>query len=126
AEVLGRIKGRFLMSLNDRPEVRDTFAVFQLTEVRTTYTINAQRNDQPGSRAELLISNWAIQVENQLHVRREHLKSRPLRYFSNFSLLPQHATGSSNLRAHLHVRIAPLDKSCGSKGPLRPVQTHVL
>ena len=57
AELLAGIRGRFILSLNDLPEVRDTFAGFDLTEVRTTYTISGTRNDPAGGRAELLISN---------------------------------------------------------------------
>lgn len=57
AEQLGQIKGRFLMSINDVPEIRETFAAFKVTEVETTYTIGKQ-NDSRGSRAELLISNF--------------------------------------------------------------------
>lgn len=60
AQLLAGIKGRFIMSLNDLPEVRQTFAGFDLTEVRTTYTIGAARNDPAGGRAELLISNWPL------------------------------------------------------------------
>ena len=57
AELLARIRGRFILSLNDLPEVRETFAGFELAEVRTTYTISAKRNDPTDGRAELLISN---------------------------------------------------------------------
>ncbi len=60
AGLLGTIKGRFILSLNDLPEVRGTFASFDLTEVRTTYTISGARNDPAGDRAELLISNWPL------------------------------------------------------------------
>lgn len=59
AELLAGIKG-FLLSLNDVPEVRATFAGFELTEVRTTYTISGKRNDPAGGRAELLIANWSL------------------------------------------------------------------
>lgn len=59
AQLLGAIKGRFILSLNDVPGVRETFAAFDLVEVRTTYTISAKRNDPAGGRAELLISNYA-------------------------------------------------------------------
>lgn len=61
AEMLAKIKGRFILSLNDVPEVRATFAAFGLTEVRTTYTISGTRNDLAGSRAELLISNHSLE-----------------------------------------------------------------
>lgn len=57
ADMLAGIKGWFLLSLNDVPEVRETFASFDLAEVRTTYTVSRMRNDPAGSRAELLISN---------------------------------------------------------------------
>lgn len=57
ADMLGQIKGRFILSLNDVPEVRAIFHAFQVTEVRTAYTINGARNDKAGERAELLISN---------------------------------------------------------------------
>ena len=57
AALLAEIKGRFILSLNDLPVVRQTFAEFDLTEVRTTYTISGKRNDPAGDRAELLISN---------------------------------------------------------------------
>ena len=60
AQVLAGIKGRFLLSLNDVPEVRAIFAAFELTEVRTTYTISGKRNDPAGGRAELLIANWSL------------------------------------------------------------------
>ena len=54
AELLGGIRGRFILSLNDRPEVRETFADFKFEEVQTTYTTNAKEM-KPAS--ELLISN---------------------------------------------------------------------
>ena len=69
AAQLGAIKGRFILSLNDLPEVRQTFAGFDLTEVRTTYTISAARNDPAGGRAELLISNWTLPGRQDGHVR---------------------------------------------------------
>lgn len=58
AAVLAGIRGRFLLSLNDVPEVRELFGAFALEEVRTTYTISSARNDPAGSRPELLISNF--------------------------------------------------------------------
>lgn len=55
ADQLDGIKGQFLMSLNDTPDVREIFRAFDMGEVATTYTISKT----PGSRqkrAELLIS----------------------------------------------------------------------
>lgn len=39
AERLSSIRGRFIMSLNDRPEVREVFAQFHMLDVGLTYTI---------------------------------------------------------------------------------------
>lgn len=39
ASVLAEIKGRFVLSLNDRPEVRETFAAFAIEGVTTTYSV---------------------------------------------------------------------------------------
>lgn len=36
---LGSIKGRFIVSLNNRPEVREVFSSFRICEVPLTYTI---------------------------------------------------------------------------------------
>lgn len=69
AQLLHAVKGRFILSLNDLPEVRQTFAGFDLAEVRTTYTISAARNDPAGGRAELLISNWTLPGRQDGHVR---------------------------------------------------------
>jgi len=53
AAQLGCLKGRFLLSLNDHPEVRRIFAGFQIEVVQTLYSINGRA--QKGV-AELLIS----------------------------------------------------------------------
>lgn len=54
AEQLGRLKGRFILSLNDVPEVREIFGRFQIAEVKTTYSI-AAKGALP-ARGEVLIS----------------------------------------------------------------------
>lgn len=53
AEVLVGIKGRFILSLNDLPEVRACFGAFNLVPVSTTYTIGGAKE----ASAELLITN---------------------------------------------------------------------
>lgn len=50
------LRGQFILSLNDRPEVRATFAGFQFTELETTYSIGAKAESR-GARKELLIRN---------------------------------------------------------------------
>lgn len=55
ADRLRRIKGRFLVSLNDVPEVREAFKGCRLQSVTTTYTIRSNSNEA-GAARELLIS----------------------------------------------------------------------
>lgn len=59
AGALNGLKGRFILSINDVPEIRETFAGFRFREVKTTYTIG-KANDQRPERAELLISNYPL------------------------------------------------------------------
>jgi DNA adenine methylase len=54
ADVLAGLKGPFLMSLNDHPGVRATFAGFPMEEIQTTYSIG---NTSRGKVGELLITN---------------------------------------------------------------------
>ena len=54
-ELLRALKGKFILSLNDLPEVRDHFAEFQQKAVETTYSISKADNAQ--SVSELIISN---------------------------------------------------------------------
>ena len=53
AEMLAGLKGRFILSLNDRPEVRALFKGFAIEEVETRYSANAKSTRRAG---ELLIS----------------------------------------------------------------------
>lgn len=55
ADQLRGLKGRFLMSINDVPEIRELFASFALQEVSTSYTVGKQAGSR-GTRGELLIS----------------------------------------------------------------------
>lgn len=59
AQQLAGIRGRFLMSINDVPEIRQLFSGFRIAGVETTYTIANTANSR-GGRAELLISNFDI------------------------------------------------------------------
>ena len=53
AESLRSLKGRFILSLNDKPEVRELFAGFKFREVEVRYTANAKASRRA---SELLIS----------------------------------------------------------------------
>src|SRR5580698_1843011 len=54
AERLAKLQGKFILSLNDRPEVRETFKNFKIEREEISYTAQAK----PGKRyGELLITN---------------------------------------------------------------------
>ncbi|MGA0569660.1 DNA adenine methylase [Variovorax sp. VNK109] len=55
AEQLRGIKGKFILSINDVPQIRETFADFEIREVRTRYSVAAKANQEVG---ELLITNF--------------------------------------------------------------------
>lgn len=55
AETLGKIKGKFLLSINDVPEIRDIFAHYNIEEVETTYSVDRKSNKKV---QELLIMNY--------------------------------------------------------------------
>jgi DNA adenine methylase len=59
ADTLGRIKGKFILSINDWPEIRDLFAAFRFEEVSLTYTVAAGGATVA---AELIISNFEPRV----------------------------------------------------------------
>ena len=40
AVLLAGTKGRFILSINDHPHIRATFAVFEMEPVRVRYTIS--------------------------------------------------------------------------------------
>lgn len=56
AAQLATLKGRFLLSLNDVPEVREIFSGFTIEAVETTYTIAKQASGR-GRATEVIISN---------------------------------------------------------------------
>lgn len=57
ADQLAGIRGKFLLSINDTPGVRQTFAAFRKVEVSTTYTVGAETSTKA---AELIISNFDL------------------------------------------------------------------
>lgn len=56
AERLATIKGRFVLSLNDRPEVREVFSAFRIEAVKVSYSVSAKGSGR-GARGEVLIAN---------------------------------------------------------------------
>lgn len=59
AKQLAGIKGRFIMSINDVPQIRDIFAGFEMEQVSTSYSV-AKNRAGAAPRLELLISNFCL------------------------------------------------------------------
>ena len=55
AEQLAGIRGRFVLSINDRPEIRELFAGFDIEAVGVTYTVGGGGKAKVAG--ELIISN---------------------------------------------------------------------
>jgi len=55
AQALARISGRFILSINDLPEMRKAFKGFKIQPVKLTYTV---AKDKPTKAKELLIRNF--------------------------------------------------------------------
>jgi len=63
AEQLQRLTGKFILSLNDCPEVREIFAAFTVRQVETSYSIASTETKKVH---EVLISNYAgVQLHEQ-------------------------------------------------------------
>lgn len=54
AGILTGIQGRFLLSINDRPEIREAFSGFQIEEVSLTYSVNGGKG---APAKELIVTN---------------------------------------------------------------------
>ncbi len=57
AEILAGIKGTFVLSINDTPEIRATFAAFEMEDVTLKYTIGA---GEPVGARELIITKMGM------------------------------------------------------------------
>jgi DNA adenine methylase len=58
-DALADLKGKFILSINDRPEVREIFAAFHFEEVRLKYTVSSGKATEA---KELVISNFVPRV----------------------------------------------------------------
>lgn len=73
ADLLSGIKGVFILSLNDRPEVRKIFSKFHIYSVKTTYTLQAgAAQKQVG---EVLISNKRLPNMERKKAEKKAVKS---------------------------------------------------
>ncbi|PZQ56288.1 MAG: DNA methyltransferase [Novosphingobium pentaromativorans] len=55
AAILAGARGKFLLSINDTPEVREIFSAFEIRDIETTWTISSEAKKVN----ELIISNFA-------------------------------------------------------------------
>ncbi len=55
AEQLAGVAGRFIMSINDTPYIRETFAAFDISEVQTTWTLATGASGRGTKVTELII-----------------------------------------------------------------------
>ena len=55
AELLAPLKGKFILSLNDTPGVREVFSEFRIEALKTRYSISSKKNQLA---SEVLISNF--------------------------------------------------------------------
>lgn len=58
---IAMIKGKFLLSINDRPEIRALYAGFNITEVKVKYSVC--KTDNTSLYNELIISNFKVHGE---------------------------------------------------------------
>ncbi len=61
-DVLTGIKGRFILSINDVPEIREIFQGFFIEEVKTSYTISGANKQQKVT--EPLIQNYELPLQS--------------------------------------------------------------
>ncbi|MDD2711357.1 MAG: DNA adenine methylase [Simplicispira sp.] len=57
ATILDGLKGKFILSLNDTPGVRETFANFKIEAIKTRYSISGSSKQEA---SEVLISNFQL------------------------------------------------------------------
>jgi DNA adenine methylase len=55
ADLLAKLSGHFILSLNDTPQIRGLFRRFFVEEVKTTYSVGDAEGAK--NRAELIIAN---------------------------------------------------------------------
>lgn len=58
ADMMAALNGKFILSINDTPEIREIFAPFYIDEVRLTYTIS--KKEVGGKAQELIISSERV------------------------------------------------------------------
>jgi DNA adenine methylase len=60
ADMLGRIRGKFMLSINDTPEIREIFGAFKMREVELTYSVGVKAGEERKKVGELLVMNYQV------------------------------------------------------------------
>jgi len=60
ADVLKKIKGKFLLSINNHPEIRRLYKNFSMLKVKVKYSIARDKSPKARDRTELLIANYPL------------------------------------------------------------------
>ncbi|MEN9889864.1 MAG: hypothetical protein RLY78_159, partial [Pseudomonadota bacterium] len=61
ADLMGRLKGKAVLSINDHPDIRRVFARFEMEELSIDYTVGGGANR--ATRGELIIYSWPRSAE---------------------------------------------------------------
>ncbi len=62
AEILSTIHGKFILSINDTPEIREVFNPFLINEVSTKYSLSTRNAEHTEGVTELLVMNFQPQA----------------------------------------------------------------
>jgi len=60
AELLKNIKGKFLLSINDHPEIRKMYKGMTIKELTVKYSISLDKRPSASRRKELLVANYPL------------------------------------------------------------------
>jgi DNA adenine methylase len=60
ADLMSRLKGKAILSLNDHPDIRRVFAAFQMDAAGINYTVGGGKGAE---RSELIIYSWDREAE---------------------------------------------------------------
>lgn len=58
ADMLARLKGKFMLSINDTPEIREIFGGFALRELELTYSVGVREGERRKKVGELVVMNY--------------------------------------------------------------------
>jgi DNA adenine methylase len=60
AQVLRGIEGKYLLSINDHPAIRNLYKGLTIRPIQTTYTVSRDKSAAAAERGELLIANYKL------------------------------------------------------------------